>query len=516
MGTGTLFLTPKVTHAIDTGGYPWADATTVPGKSFWGYTTCPSSDTNCMAAKVKGTDGKTYGVADPYSFYLRYCTSFVAWKLNTVNGIPFKDYNYENKGKLFGDASTWASVAQSIGITVDHNPAVGSVAWFGVSVNHVAWVSAINQNGTVQIEEYNNPAGSGNYYSPPRSITKASAWYIHFKDIGSGSGSPSTPTAISRTSSTMAVFYNDGSGNLVNWSWDANRNPGWTAQKWTVNFNGDTINGQPTAVTRDSSDMDVFYRTSGGKLVNMGWNSTNGWSSPNILLSSGVAGDPAVVSRDSGDMQVFFLTSAGEIKSVSWNSTTGWNLNAQLLYSSGATSDPAAISRTSDSMDVFFGKNNGNLVHLGWTATYGWNTQDWNAGSGLTGRPTAITRNGGGDMSAYYQEHKNGYVAEESWDWQTGWAWRDWQAQLVGSPSAVAGVSNVIDVFYRETGGNIVDRYFNGYVWATTNIVGINSATGNPFALVRGPNLEVFYWNGSKLMDALWDATNGWSTAPVG
>jgi len=167
-------------------------------------------------------------------------------------------------------------------------------------------------------------------------------------------------------------------------------------------------------------------------------------------------------------------------------------------------------------MEVFFGKNIGNIVHLGWSSAYGWTTQDWGTNSPVKGKPTAIVRNGGGDMSSYYQMN-NSNVGEEAWDWQYGWSGQYWTASLAGNPSAVAGVSNVIDDFYRETGGNIVDRYFTGSAWATTNVVGSGSATGNPFAITRGTtNEEVFYWNGSHLMDANWNTTSqAWSAAQI-
>ncbi len=318
---------------------------------------------------------------------------------------------------------------------------------------------------------------------------------------------PSTPVAVSRNPNTMDVFYNDGADHLVNWSWDVNS--GWNAQHWN-----DDIRGQPAVVARDDGNMDVFYRTAEGKLVNRGWNVSNGWSGPNTLLMSGEVGYPSVVARDPGKMQVFYRTATGEIKSIAWDWRTGWNLNPQRLSGPGATSDPTAIARSSSSMDVFFGKNNGHLVHLGWTAAYGWNTQDWGAGSGVAEKPTAITRNGGGDMSADYQE-SSGKLGEEFWNWQTGWGWQDWSAQLVGSPSAIPGVLYPIEVFYRETGGNIVDHYFNGTSWASNWIVGAGGATGNPYAIVRGSNEDVFYWKHSTLMDADWNATNGWTTAPV-
>src|SRR5437588_5654377 len=134
----------------------------------------------------------------------------------------------------------------------------------------------------------------------------------------------------------MTVFYNDVNGNLTMCSWTASS--GWWANSWHDTFGTggtDVIAGQPCAVVRDSSDMDVFYRTHAGRLIHRGWNAVNGWEGPDVLISSDDVGDPACVSRDSGDLQAFYLTSEGEIKSVSWNWQTSWNLNPQRLYASG-------------------------------------------------------------------------------------------------------------------------------------------------------------------------------------
>jgi hypothetical protein len=208
-------------------------------------------------------------------------------------------------------------------------------------------------------------------------------------------------------------------------------------------------------------------------------------------------------------MQVFYRTLEGGIKSIYWNSSTGWNTNPQNLYNSGATTDPYAVTRGSDSMEIFFGKNNGNIVHVGWTSEYGWNTTDWGTYDGVTGKPTAIVRNGGSDMSSYYEQNDS-YVGEEAWDATYSWSGQYWTAQLSGSPSATAGVNNMIDDFYRETGGNIVDRYFTGSGWYSTNIVGSGNSTGNPFAITRGSSdQEVFYWNGTSLIDANWHSGRG-------
>lgn len=87
--------------------------------------------------------------------------------------------------RAIGDASNWGNWAKSHGYPVNMTPARGSVAWWG-GANHVAWVRSVNSDGTVTLEEYNNPAGSGKYNV--RSVSKSSVGgYIHFKDLPASS-----------------------------------------------------------------------------------------------------------------------------------------------------------------------------------------------------------------------------------------------------------------------------------------------------------------------------------------
>jgi CHAP domain len=513
-------LRPVSADTVDTGGYPWSDATYVDANYDWGYSKCPTDDTNCMSLygyKVVNGVNTKFGEADPWGYNLRNCTSYVAWKINQVFHV--------NNISGWGNASTWNKgftkpQTYPVYSASNYRPQEGDIAqWVNAAggLGHVAYVWHVESNGIADLYDYNE----GNYvngvqvwgvFSSINTTAKTSEGtpnnYIHIGKI------PSTPSAVSRSGSDMAVFYNDGNSNLVNWSWSANT--GWTKQQWA---DPGGIIGQPAVVSRTSDTMDVFYTTGQHKLIHKGWWANTGWVYFDVLLSGDVAGDPTAIARDSGHIQVFYRTLEGEIKSISWvyNSSGGtWNTNPQNLYPSGAATDPYAVTRSSNSMEVFFGNSSGNIVHLGWSSTYGWVTQSWATNSPVKNKPTAIVRNGGGDMSSYYRMN-NGNVGEEAWDWQYSWSGQYWTAQIVGSPSATAGVHNVIDDFYRETGGNIVDRYFTGTGWYTTNIVGSGGATSDPFAITRGTtSQEVFYWNGSKLMDANWNTTShSWSTAQI-
>lgn len=132
---------------------------------------------------------------DPWSFFYRECTSFVAWRLNNRNGISFTNWY---GGQQWGDATTWGTVARNLGITVNNTPAVGAVAWW--SSGHVAWVEAVS-GSNVTIEEYNNDF-TGHYNERTISASNPSG-YIHIKDI-------STPVSNKTVIKTNKSAYNVG------------------------------------------------------------------------------------------------------------------------------------------------------------------------------------------------------------------------------------------------------------------------------------------------------------------
>jgi len=123
-------------------------------------------------------------LVDPWQFYNRECTSFVAWRLNSENQVAFNDYW---QGQHWGNASNWKKAAVALGITVDNKPNRGAVAWWaagsaGSSRGHVAWVQTVG-NGAITIEEYNY-LHRGRYDT--RTISSSSSlWpsgFIHVKD----------------------------------------------------------------------------------------------------------------------------------------------------------------------------------------------------------------------------------------------------------------------------------------------------------------------------------------------
>ncbi|MGA8030355.1 MAG: CHAP domain-containing protein [Bryobacteraceae bacterium] len=114
---------------------------------------CPASAIRCPA-----------NTEDPYGFYFRECTSFVAWRMNRDLGATDQNHpSFTNKmnGGQWGDAGNWSNNAGSLGYPVDNTPEVGAVAHWGpgecggCKIGHVAYVESINPDGTVNVSEYN-------------------------------------------------------------------------------------------------------------------------------------------------------------------------------------------------------------------------------------------------------------------------------------------------------------------------------------------------------------------------
>ena len=144
------------------------------------------------------------GTIDPWRFYARTCTSFVAWRMNHDNGIAFTDMM---GGGRWGNATNWDANARALGYRVDTTPAVGAIAqWHGSEMpgsggsGHVAWVDQVNADGTVLVEEYNYTTRHG--YD--QRVTTAPR-YLHVADLGGPGGGPTTSTGPSSTTAVSGV-----------------------------------------------------------------------------------------------------------------------------------------------------------------------------------------------------------------------------------------------------------------------------------------------------------------------
>lgn len=143
---------------------------------------------------------------DPWTLFKRECVSFVAWRMNVQMGwkegqeYPFTPAKLGLAG--FGSAYEWKGNLAKAGFVTDNTPKVGAIAWWDSYVTtkstitgesgHVAVVSGVNSDGTINLEEYNfNPWRYGTRTIPASDVTG----FIHVADIaGSSATSTASPT----------------------------------------------------------------------------------------------------------------------------------------------------------------------------------------------------------------------------------------------------------------------------------------------------------------------------------
>lgn len=92
-------------------------------------------------------------MVDDWGMYNRQCVSYTAWRVaNSGRYMPYW-------GGV-GDAWQWSGNARAAGIPVSGTPKVGSIAVWGVNdigggYGHVAYVEAVNGNGSIYVSQYN-------------------------------------------------------------------------------------------------------------------------------------------------------------------------------------------------------------------------------------------------------------------------------------------------------------------------------------------------------------------------
>jgi hypothetical protein len=128
-------------------------------------------------------------------------------------------------------------------------------------------------------------------------------------------------------------------------------------------------------------------------------------------------------------------------------------------------------------------------------------------------RPVSVNR-GSGNMDVFYRD-TGGNLKNIGWNSSTGWGSATNKASGVSSnPTAVARTTSSMDVFYRDTSNNLqnVGWTSSGGWGSAVGRVTDGSVNGDPFVVARDSNhMDVFYKDSSnELMDVQWDSTNGW------
>lgn len=113
--------------------------------------------------------------------YVCECVSYTGWKAYESYGLRL----------AWGNAYSWDDAARAAGYVVDHNPAPDTVGQVdGYPYGHVFWVESVNEDGSINVTEYNNAYATYLYSGDmhygdfgARKIDASDLWqynFIHF------------------------------------------------------------------------------------------------------------------------------------------------------------------------------------------------------------------------------------------------------------------------------------------------------------------------------------------------
>jgi len=109
-------------------------------------------------------------VVDNWLMYNRECVSYAAWKTYMVHGFNPTGW---------GNANMWPGAARSAGLAVDSNPHSGDIAVWNVGYfGHVMYVESVNDDGTINVSQYN--ADWNGTFSYAYHISAGGLQFIHF------------------------------------------------------------------------------------------------------------------------------------------------------------------------------------------------------------------------------------------------------------------------------------------------------------------------------------------------
>jgi CHAP domain len=299
--------------------------------------------------------------------------------------------------------------------------------------------------------------------------------------LPSGGGAAGATT--STTSAPLLEFVNDDAGGRL-----------WNDYDQTVNAQGSTITGRPSAVLNGSA-VHAFARGANGDLVEFANDGANGrtWNAYDVTqLSSGpaIASDPAAILLSPTEIAVFAESVAGDlVEYLDTGATQSW-VSTNVTNASGGSDvvgDPSPLV-VGAALDVFARSANGHLLEFSGTPTGGpWTSADLTTVSGgpaLAGDPDAVLY---GTSSVHvYGQAMSGDLTEFVNDGADGRPWNAYDLTVGAAGPAVGGrpsavvYGKTVHVYARATGGDLTEFVNDGAGGRLWNAYDLTRAADGP------------------------------------
>jgi surface antigen len=452
---GQETIDPHAAHA-EVAGYPWADADHVPmppasDNLTWGYTNKSTCDDKSGAYDCNGYKEGNYYVYDTWKYYLRNCTSYVAWRIAN-------EYGADASG--LGNASNWDDGASAKGWSVKSTPEAGDIAQWDTAaggLGHVAFVESVNADGSVNVSDYNS--GLDGAYKGPSERKNLRA--EHYIDVN-GANTLDSPMTSNPSNTVRRVIHTTDTGtNLVFWAkqdtvFETAWRPGSAPQLAQV------------AHGPDIADIEVQLRPDHQRLIytaNKDGTVTESWYYPGqaihtgtIIRDGGRIKDIEKSVGPSGEQQLYVMTPEG-VDEYWWY--PGGAIHKNRLYT---LRDPVAMKKTPlepDGTQILYVADRSHVYENAWKPGLGLST-----GGEVLFIPQAditdmdVTIDADGKHRAYVGRERDGI-------WEGAW-YRGWPVttrQLAGGNGIrdiEAHQEGNIHQLYAATEGGVFEYWWEG------------------------------------------------------
>lgn len=293
---------------------------------------------------------------------------------------------------------------------------------------------------------------------------------------GSTGSSVHTPSGIN-VNGTLNVFTVASDNQLYGQYWNGSA---WTGFSSIVS----NVMSDPAPIMNGST-LNMFYRGGDNQIYN-GFKSGSTWSWGSMGTTQ-MQGNPTAMTFGTGEMDVFALGTDGHPYYDTWLTATGWsgwqstgNFMASDLKGAQYGSSLYLFARGGDNVPYYIVRNGG---------TWG----SWSSlGGSVVGNPAVLNYGAESELDVYFNTSVN-----QIWKityTSSGWgSWGNMGSSYVGDPYLTT-YGNDLEVFARGTNNQVYTRYwsYGGQYWTNWLSIGGTNLSSNPTAIQNGSQLTAF------------------------
>jgi hypothetical protein len=258
--------------------------------------------------------------------------------------------------------------------------------------------------------------------------------------------------------------------------------------------------GDPVAYLQPSGMQNVFYRTTGGDVGQVWWNSA-GWHSSPISVGGSMVGTPTAYLEPNGMQNVFFRTTSNSMGQVWWNSE-GWH-NSPL--GGEVFGNPDAFMTPNGFQHVYYVNHFGTIGEWWWESSSGWHNHELGEGAASDPNGFALPN---GEVAVFFFE--NGTYKLDQWRYDSSGSWTITTVEPRPQPAVTSVSPN------QGSSGGGTSVTIGGTNFMEVSAVKFGTAAASSFRVASSTSITAVAPAGSGTVDVTVTAAGGTSVANTG